>query len=582
MMSIPLSTRAVAALASERFFVPHYQRGYRWEADQVEELLNDLAEFEDVKEVREFYCLQPLVVKPKTKGNVVVELEVVDGQQRLTTLFLILRRLSGDQRTPPFQIRYARHPETENGLNDLLRSIDDPTAKRQFIPPDYSFLRKADQTVQKWLENHPGRLFPSLTNSDGRCAKFIWHELDSEAAPAFTRLNAGKIKLKDTELIRALFLKREASHETERQQIALHWDQMERRLHHPEFWSFLVEKRTKNERPEDEETRIGRLFRWIAPRENWPVGERVMVDRIYQELQDHGSRIKFWAELEELFATLETWFEDNRLYHLVGFLIHQGRAVPQLVEQALTMRRTVFLQALKREVRENVLGKTATKGGIKDFLSTLNYDEHGPVVRSILLCLNLATLEPQTNRTSSVRFSFHAYREVGWDLEHIRATAERPPEGLPKLKATLEAIGKYWTDSDRSPGPLGEDVKKIPDTLARGTQAELDALYQKLRDQMEGANDLGASNGLENLTLLDVEINRGYGNSPFAVKRAWVLGLKHDACYVLPCTRTVFAKGYSAEPKNLLNWTKTDADQYLKGIAATLERYFESTWDSKT
>jgi len=125
-------------------------------------------------------------------------------------------------------------------------------------------------------------------------------------------------------------------------------------------------------------------------------------------------------------------------------------------------------------------------------------------------------------------------------------------------------------------------VKKIPDTLARGTQAELDALYQKLRDQMEGANDLGASNGLENLTLLDVEINRGYGNSPFAVKRAWVLGLKHDACYVLPCTRTVFAKGYSAEPKNLLNWTKTDADQYLKGIAATLERYFESTWDSKT
>lgn len=576
MALITLKPKSVAELSGEHFFIPSYQRGYRWDEVQVKALLNDLAEFENANTAGKFYCLQPLVVKPKTEGGLIVEFEVVDGQQRLTTLFLILHQLLGDHRPPPFQIRYARH----DGLYDLLHSPGDPTAEQRFLSPDYSFLRKADKTVKEWLESHPSQRFPSLTSPDGRCAKFIWYELDSEAAPVFTRLNAGKIKLKDPELIRALFLRKDAAHETERQQIALRWDQMERRLHQPEFWGFLVEKRPKNEEPEDEETRIGRLFRWIAERKNWPVGERVMFDRIYQELSDPKSRSKFWAELEELFATLEAWFEDNRLYHLVGFLIHQGGSVPELLEQARKTLKTVFLQDLKREIRKKVLGEKVTKGGIEFYLRGLNYNDHDSVIRTVLLCFNLATLEPETNHASSVRFSFHVYRDVDWDLEHIRATAERPPDGVVQLKAALEAISEYWTNSDRNPGTLIDTVKKIPDALARGSQATLEALYQEFRNTMEGADDLGASNGLENLTLLDAGTNRGYGNSMFAVKRAWVLGLKHEANYVLPCTRNVFAKGYSAEPKNLLNWTKTDADHYLKGIAARLEIYFEGAWDN--
>ncbi|MCR5862309.1 DUF262 domain-containing protein [Flavobacterium sp. J372] len=74
------------------FIIPSYQRGYRWEERQIEDLLNDIYEFqEDIKKktdnkIGEFYCLQPIVVL-KNGNN---KWEVIDGQQRLTTIYILL------------------------------------------------------------------------------------------------------------------------------------------------------------------------------------------------------------------------------------------------------------------------------------------------------------------------------------------------------------------------------------------------------------------------------------------------------------------------------------------------------------
>jgi hypothetical protein len=87
-----LQLRSIFDLLSERFFVPSYQRGYRWAARQVEALLNDLAAFQSSSRQSSpntFYCLQPVVVRRRFEN----EWELVDGQQRLTTIFLIMRVL---------------------------------------------------------------------------------------------------------------------------------------------------------------------------------------------------------------------------------------------------------------------------------------------------------------------------------------------------------------------------------------------------------------------------------------------------------------------------------------------------------
>lgn len=93
-----ISLRSVNELrvdASERplrFFIAAYQRGYRWSPLQVTQLLEDIREFvrRPKPEPDEFYCLQPLVTKTRSDGS----FEVVDGQQRLTSLLLILRHFN--------------------------------------------------------------------------------------------------------------------------------------------------------------------------------------------------------------------------------------------------------------------------------------------------------------------------------------------------------------------------------------------------------------------------------------------------------------------------------------------------------
>lgn len=99
-----------------RFYVPAYQRGYRWSAEQVEQLIDDLIEFKTRKEnnSQAFYCLQPLVVKPVNQDGI-ESLEVIDGQQRLTTILIILQVLrqlqyeeERDEDTPPYFSRLLK------------------------------------------------------------------------------------------------------------------------------------------------------------------------------------------------------------------------------------------------------------------------------------------------------------------------------------------------------------------------------------------------------------------------------------------------------------------------------------------
>ena len=86
------------SLISFQFIIPAFQRGYRWETEQVKELLEDIYVnykkyyYSKLPEDFKLYCLQPLVLK-KT-GKYLNEFKVIDGQQRLTTITLLLEALN--------------------------------------------------------------------------------------------------------------------------------------------------------------------------------------------------------------------------------------------------------------------------------------------------------------------------------------------------------------------------------------------------------------------------------------------------------------------------------------------------------
>jgi uncharacterized protein with ParB-like and HNH nuclease domain len=80
-----LELKTLNELNSYSFYIPSYQRGYKWSHKEVLDLLNDINEFKprliDDTEDKTWYCLQPIVVKKRKNEN---DFEVIDGQQRFT------------------------------------------------------------------------------------------------------------------------------------------------------------------------------------------------------------------------------------------------------------------------------------------------------------------------------------------------------------------------------------------------------------------------------------------------------------------------------------------------------------------
>ena len=68
------------------YIVPDYQREYVWTDKEVHQLLEDIGEQIDVGTTREYF-IGTVLVSPTDQKN---HYEVIDGQQRLTTFFLLL------------------------------------------------------------------------------------------------------------------------------------------------------------------------------------------------------------------------------------------------------------------------------------------------------------------------------------------------------------------------------------------------------------------------------------------------------------------------------------------------------------
>ena len=239
-----LDHRAIGNIQGN-FFIPAYQRGYRWTQDDVQRLLDDIWES---KESNSDYSLQPVVVKPingidGTYGTAESEWELIDGQQRLTTLYLIFHFVKNKQwrtHAVPFKLRYATRPDSAEYLHTL-----DPTLSKSNI--DFFHLRKAYERIEQWFndglnsfhqENKVNDFLGHLTTK----VKIIWYqvaatphlsaqETTAKSIALFTRLNVGRIALTDAELIKAALLSASRNQPTDRSyEIAAQWDGIERDL----------------------------------------------------------------------------------------------------------------------------------------------------------------------------------------------------------------------------------------------------------------------------------------------------------------------------------------------------------------
>ena len=178
-------------------------------------------------------------------------------------------------------------------------------------------------------------------------------------------------------------------------------------------------------------------------------------------------------------------------------------------------------------------------------------------------------------------FSFHAYARDGWSLEHIHA---QNSEGLKKenqRRDWLEAHVKKIRATEWSAelAPAAEQVAAQIDAhlaLLRGKTDDIG--FQEILDKVfalfgapGGSSTEEDMHGLGNLALLQRDFNSKLNNAVFALKRERILELDEAGAYILPCTRNVFLKYYTAaEDQQLSIWGPQDQEPYYEKLLAAI------------
>ncbi len=578
--------RRNAAGEPQRYFIAKYQRGYRWSTTQVTQLLGDIREFTNRPNPKpdQFYCLQPLVLKVAANGG----FEVVDGQQRLTTIMLILRhfneRLSEEYREPIFTLEYETRPNLLDFLNAPTKELADTNA-------DFYHLYNAIVAIKEWFVDK-GREVGDLTSSFLKRTKVIWYLLADQENPveAFTRLNVGKIPLTNDELIRALFLKRAAPDQTEaedlQRQIANEWDQIEKALQSDDFWYFVSNDKGKAD------NRISFLFNLVAAANGLTDDEMRDEYGVFcafnRRLSETGVTTKSeWREVKNAFMTLCEWFEDRNLYHIIGFLIHEGFGVQPIRTLAYRCKKHQFESAIRRKVFQHITGSEfpnedavdEVRSLINERVEELTYERPGDHrrIRSLLLLFNIAAL--LENRQSTIRFQFDSFKNQNWHIEHVRSVA---PDRLANHSEQIQWL-KHSRDYLQSTGEeeeLSEDIAEFL-TLSKheATEDAFASIYKRVIDAFKEQNKGQPDHSIANLVLLDQETNQSYKNAAFAVKRRRLLSLDRAGVFVPLCTRNVFLKCYSDEVGHLMFWSESDRESYRNAIVETLVGFFTDVQD---
>lgn len=618
-----LYLRSIRELLGLRFFIPAYQRGYRWTREQVTALLDDILEFvqraaEDT-DAGSFYCLQPIVVRQGTDDRGTYY-EVIDGQQRLTTLYIILKYFQLQPEFLNYNISelYTLEYETrKQGAYDskqfLQRLGKEMTQEEADTNIDYHFMYQAYQSVKDWVgaqHNFQQHMVPflnalALSPSDNDKTKLsnvriIWYDLGDgskeESIQVFTRLNIGKIPLTSAELIKALFLQKRNFDPTllslKQLQIATEWDQIEQRLQQDELWYFLT-----NEPLMAGSTRIDLLFSLVKKPDNRrdTLGPFLSYSEKLRD-KDQIGRAKYiedeWLEVKHCYLRLIEWFTDRQLYHYIGFLIqtHDTKKedyrdlLRKLLFTSKEKSKTDFLTELERMIKKRLSSKKR--------LSELTYSTDRKAIEQILLLFNIETLLQEDK--SEARFPFHLFKKERWNIEHICSVADdiTPSKRIPKNKRedwAKDLIPLFPnTDQPIHGAKKGQDVQQEKgqsiraklNELAKGTKEYDDGTFDKLYgevarwlhegDQIEEED----KDGLGNLALLDERTNKSYKNAFFAVKRMTIIDLDRHGRFIPIATKNLFLKYYTRFPMSMLYWSSMDAKDYLSTIGQQLKKFY--------
>lgn len=630
---------------SGRLRIPSYQRGYRWEPRQVFQLLDDLKEHVANNSAEPYY-LQPVVVAPanpeefkKLKEEEQFDFDLIDGQQRLTTIFIIFKALEKLKRYDRstlnkmeiddnefdrlyglytkvsnlnsklnYELIYQTRTSTRGFLNEISdKDIDDSDVA---VSPDHLYIYYAYRAVRKWIErNDNSEKIKDIAEFLHNNTLIIWYELAEsvESWKKFTDLNAGKIELTNSELIKAVFLSRsnQTIKDYEQDIVVSQWDRIENDLSDIEFWNFLT-----TESQDKYPVKIDLLFNLVAGKTKKNEKDTYFTfNKLFNEINSNTTLTgkQKWDKIYSQYLRLRDWYSDPWYYHRIGYLVAVGNdttlldifrsAYPEGSDEGVGLK--AFRQILEEKVKESVV----LPQGVADY-TKLRYKvkEEYNFLKKLLTLYNVMLCDKLSS--NKVRYPFFKHNEGGdggWTLEHIHA---QNSDGLTTAKQWNEWVSDHLASLKNIAGNPPEGMKAFDSERAEKLMSRMEVFSDKpsLEEFTDIANEFAvltavkdsqddaAMHTLENLALLSRDVNAGLNKSTFDVKRVKIA--KRVSTNFVPIgTERVFMKSiagtyqdengqdvsYACDGSQMYYWGEADRKAYLQDIEETLKDYIAFT-----
>ncbi|MCL2662054.1 MAG: DUF262 domain-containing HNH endonuclease family protein [Oscillospiraceae bacterium] len=569
-----------------QFIIPDYQRGYRWEDFNVEQLLDDFYQFALSFDEGTTYFLQPVVVKKLNENT----FEVVDGQQRLTTIYLLGKMLSRNEEDK-LELKYELEYQTNKGLASFLRHITNPNSvvseELYRSEPNKYYMYTAYTVMNKWFEEKdiPGpvktkiRALLQPENKDDhnqKLVKVIWYETDSDDQEnEFRKLNDYSIKLTNAELIKALILRykksgHDSDEEINKNQIitSAQWDDIETQLTKGEFFGFLT-----NEPQGSYDTKIDLLFELHFNRQHNSYNKYALLQDVEKSLKNNTEE-NLWDEIYHSFKILNSWYSNKELYHKIGFLVSiSGQQIMSgLLQQSRNDKHSEFKASLDDKMRDKLKGF--------DFDNAAFGDEK---IRHILILYNVVLI--LNNENNKNYFPFYLLKAKKWEVEHIQ------PRSDAEIKSDVK-LWDEWVEKNTSLTDYGFEKYKTHLEAYRisKTRTNFDALYKSVIEEYSDKHQ-DWLNGIGNLCLLEKGANISVSNFLFKTKRMMIMDFDKEGEFIPLGTKNCFMRyfdycGYAccsecadssscSDNSNSSFWTKYDRCAYIVDIKTILKKYLE-------
>ncbi len=549
-MDNKLEIKHVADLLEMHFYIPSYQRGYRWENKHVEALLDDLYSFsiqmeEDEHKRGKFYCIQPLAVvinkKLSSKENIVYD--VIDGQQRLTTLYLLLSYLqgvrqsnwSGKLATSIFSLKYESR-ESDFFEEEKFRSNNLDNAIGNI---DFFYMTRAYMSIEAWFEKTginkniilkiliPERyqLLTGLEGEDLDKAKanndkendvrFIWYEVPSkentESIEVFSQLNYGKTPLTATELVKALLFQCDIYTKDKdlMREIAFRrsceWDTMEKQLQDPFMWSMIMssDKELSSHITVVLSLVCNKLFEELKNNRSNKINKN-SDDFIYQVCNlylgtnkdgDYAVNVEYlWDKIQTTYTALYNWYKNPDTYHLIGLYIwlkeyktrdfdneKRFAILEKLMDKYGDDTKDLFIGYLKKEIANiiHVDETIKTKEGIIPWGLKFINYNDNPL-QMIRILATFNVEDVRTLQDESARFPFHLLRKFNiTSLEHIH------PQNLILDNILLDTIIEWLRVKEESLKQINLFDKYKDEILKLKNFLQNESVYKDNKDEAQ-------------------------------------------------------------------------------------------------